>query len=178
MTLQVIQHRNDVDVVVRQALDLDARGAVLKPSGAIGLAPQADEQKPVQRRQLRQPLVLEELGLDPPRPSHDVRSETPPSLPLILHPPLALRAEVGVLASLHDLHEGVDICQSPMLTTGSMPKQIVKTFPRRRRMVSLPKRIDDALLKRARQLGQGLSPIIRSYVVDGLKRDNMLDFTR
>lgn len=50
-----------------------------------------------------------------------------------------------------------------------------RVSPRRKRMVVLPKRIDDALHRRARQLGQGLSPMIRAYVIDGLKRDGMLD---
>ncbi len=42
-------------------------------------------------------------------------------------------------------------------------------------MVVLPKRVDDALHKRAKHLGLGLSPLIRAYVIDGLKRDHMLE---
>lgn len=64
---------------------------------------------------------------------------------------------------------------TPVINLAAMNKLTAKSFPRRKRMVVLPKRIDDALRKRARHMGQGLSPMIRAYVIDGLKRDGMLE---
>ena len=56
-----------------------------------------------------------------------------------------------------------------------MTKPRTNQFARKRRMVVLPSRVDDALLKRSRQIGLSISPMIRQYVIDGLKRDRMLE---
>lgn len=54
-----------------------------------------------------------------------------------------------------------------------MANKAISSFPRRRRMVVLPKPVDDALAKRARKQHCGLSPLIREYIVAGLKRDGI-----
>ena len=55
-----------------------------------------------------------------------------------------------------------------------MAKKKRPSFLRRKRMVVLSKRVDDALNERAQELELGLSPTIRKYVIEGLRRDKML----
>lgn len=59
-------------------------------------------------------------------------------------------------------------------TSLGMANKPISSFPRRRRMVVLPKPVDDALAKRARAQHCGMSPLIRDYIVAGLKRDGLL----
>lgn len=61
---QLLEQHIDIAVVVRQDCRLDALRAVLKPAGAVGLAPEPGEQDARERIALGQVLVLEVPGLD------------------------------------------------------------------------------------------------------------------
>jgi hypothetical protein len=73
---QVVEQAIDVDGVVREEQRLQSHGPILESAGAVGDRPQADEEEPRGKTQVRKVLVHEEFGLDRPDP---LQSHQPPS---------------------------------------------------------------------------------------------------